>query len=106
MANKKVMKLAELQCIKSVVIYGRRTDGEPDQCFEEGKKYLFCYDEKENDIFTYNDVKEVHFLSLNGYFTTKHFEVLSIGNAEQFGLDELGLARMVRLFKERHDFSE
>lgn len=102
----KQLKLAKLKCKGSVVIYGRNVDGSPDLCFEEGKEYLFCFDEKKNEIFTHNEVKEVHFLSLNDYYTDKHFVVVSIGEAELFGLDEFNLGRMKRLFKERHNFSE
>lgn len=100
------MKLAKLKCIKSVVIYGRNEDGSADQCFEEGKEYLFCFDVKKNEIFTYNDVQKVHFLKLDDYYTDKHFVVLSLGEAESFGLDEFNMNRMKRLFKERHNFQE
>ena len=103
---KKPLKLAKLKCIKTVIIHGRNDNGEPDRCFLQGKEYLFCYDEKKGEIFIHNEVKEVHFLSLNDYYTDKHFEVMTIGEAAIFKLDEFSLNRMARLYKERYDFTD
>ncbi|MCP1159390.1 hypothetical protein [Bacillus infantis] len=102
----KPLKLAKLKCKKSLIIYGRNTGSEPDKCFENGKDYLFCVDEKKCDIFTYNDVKEVHFLSLNDDYTYQHFILLEVNDAEEFGLDEFTLNRMKRLNKDRYDFED
>lgn len=109
MLKKKVentLKLAKLKCKESVIIFGRNTNGEPDKCFEGGKEYLFCVDERKGQIFTHNDVKEVHFLKMDDYFTDKHFEVLVIKNADEFDLDEFTLSRMKRLNKDKYDFED
>lgn len=105
-SKEKPLKLARLKCKESVVIYGRNEDGKPDNCFEIGKEYLFCYDEMKDEIFTHNDVNMVHFLTLNDAYTQKHFELLALKEAEGFALDEFSLGRMKRLYKERHDFSD
>lgn len=105
-SNDEPLKLAKLICTQSVIIYGRNENGEPDKCFEVGNEYLFCVDEKKGEIFTFNDVKEVHFLSLDDYYTDKHFDVLTIKDAEEFELDEFTLSRMKRLNKDKYDFEE
>jgi len=108
MKNKKQMnlKLATLLCKESVVIYGRNENGEADRCFQKGKEYLFCVDEKKGEIFTLNDVKEVHFLSLSDYYTDKHFKVLTIKDIEKYDLDEFTLNRMKKLYKEKYHYEE
>jgi len=102
----KTLKLAKLMCKESVIIYGRNANGEPDKCFEGGKEYLFCFDEKKGDLFTFNEVKEVHFLKMDDYFTDQYFDVITVGNADEFGLDEFTLNRMNRLNKDRYDFED
>ena len=102
----KSLKLARLKCKESVIIYGRNANGEPDKCFEQGKEYLFCVDEKKGDIFTFNDVKEVHFFGLNDSYTDQYFDVIEVKDAEEFGLDEFTLSRMKRLNKDKYDFEE
>jgi hypothetical protein len=104
--TEKSFKLAKLACKETMIIYGRNADGEPDQCFEEGKEYIFCVDEKKGSIFTFNDVKEAHFLSLYDSYTYKYFNVMAIGDAHEFGLDLFTLERMKRLNREKHDFEE
>ena len=98
------MKIAQLECIEDVIIHGRNES--PDHCFEEGKKYLFCFDEKKGDVFTVHEVNEVHFMTLEERYTEKHFDVLGVKDAENFNLDEFTFKKMKRLFKERYDFLE
>lgn len=100
------MKLAKLKCIKDMIVHGRNSDGSPDVCFNESCEYLFCLDEKKQEIFTLNDVKEVHFLKLFDTFTIEYFEVMKIENCELFNLDELTLKRMKKLYKERYNYIE
>ena len=95
----KTISLVNLKCKESVIIFGRNKNGFPDKCFEEGKEYIFCLDEKNGDIFTYNDVREVHFLSMNDDYTDKYFEVLEIKQIDEFNLDEFTLNRMKNFIK-------
>lgn len=99
-------QLAKLKCKESVIAYGRNESGEPDVCFDVGKEYLFCVDNEAGDIFTVDDVGEVHFLTLNSYFTDKHFDIIAINNANQFDLDELTLKRMECLNKEKYEYQD
>ncbi|MFE6075604.1 hypothetical protein ACFVQB_14125 [Paenibacillus sp. NPDC057886] len=104
--NVDFMLLAKLKCIDSLTIYGRNPDGSPDHCFKEGREYLFCFDTKKGELFTYNDVKEMHFFSFSDYFTDKHFSVIEINKMENFGLDQFDLARYRRMFKDKGSYSE
>ncbi|MBX4152427.1 hypothetical protein [Paenibacillus lautus] len=104
--NEEPLMLAKLKCIESVIVYGRNSDGKPDHCFQENEEYLFCYDTKKGEIFTYNDVGEMHFLNFNDYFTDKYFVVLSVNRAEECGLDELNLARYKKMYVDRYEYSE
>ncbi|MCP1159341.1 hypothetical protein [Bacillus infantis] len=106
MSKNTLDKVAKLKCKQSVIIYGRNSDGSPDECFKEGREYLFCVDEKKGEIFAFNDVKEVHFLDLVDYYTDKHFDIVKIDQVENFNLDEFTHAKMKKLFKERYDYSE
>jgi len=100
------MKLAKLNCKEDVIIYGRNQDGNPDHCFFKGKDYLFCLDEKKGDIFTYNEVKEVHFLALDDYYTDKYFDVIKIAEIEDFNLDEFTHKKHIKLNKEKYHYEE
>jgi hypothetical protein len=100
------LQIAKLNCVEDVITYGRNSDGSPDHNFKKGNVYLFCVDEKKGDLFTYDDSKEVHFTGAQHKFTEKHFDVIAVGEANTFGLDEFTLIRMKRLYKERHDFAE
>jgi hypothetical protein len=100
------LKLAKLKCKEDVIIYGRNKNGEPDKCFKKGNEYLFCVDEIKHNIFTFNDVKEIHSLGLDDYYTDKYFEVLTIDESDNFGLDEFSLNRMERLYKDRKNFQD
>ncbi|MBE7896110.1 hypothetical protein G7L40_20595 [Paenibacillus polymyxa] len=104
--NERKLMLARVRCRESMIIYGRKPNEEADHCFEAGKEYLFCYDAKRDEIFTYNDVNEMHFLSLSDYYTDKHFELVLIADATEFGLDEVTLMRFKRMFKDRHNYAE
>lgn len=105
MKNKKELRLVKTECRETMLIFGRNTNGEPDRCFEVGKEYLFCYDEKKDEIFTVNDVKEIHFLKLNDKFTQEHFEIKEFLNLNDCDLDEVTKQRYVKLFKERYEYS-
>ncbi|WP_311078109.1 hypothetical protein [Paenibacillus polymyxa] len=98
--------LARVRCRESMIIYGRNSNGKADRCFEEGKDYLFCYDVKKDEIFTYNEVNEMHFFSLDDVYTDKHFELVLIADAAEFGLDEVTLMRFKKMFKDRHNYTE
>lgn len=102
------MKLALMKCIEDVIITGRNEDGSADHCFIGGKDYLFCVDEKKKkvDIFTFNEVKEVHFLKLLDDFSYKHFDLLKMDELDNFDLDEFTKAKYQKLFKERYEYSE
>jgi hypothetical protein len=100
------LKIVKLKCKKDMIIYGRNENGKPDKCFECGKEYLFCFDEKTGNIFIFNEVKEIHSLDLEDYYTDKYFDVIAIDDAENFNLDEFSLNRMKRLYKDRNKFVE
>jgi hypothetical protein len=100
------MKIAQLTCLDDVVIYGRHENGDPDHCFTKNTKYLFCLDEKKNNIFTINDVEKFHIFPLSSDYTATHFEVNSIDTIEDSPVDEVTLQRMKRIYKDRHNFEE
>ena len=99
------MRLAKLLCFEDVLITGRNKDGSPDICFVKEKEYYFIFDKKKNQIYTLNEVNEVHFLNLSdNKFTNKHFELIGINDADFFKLDEVTLRRFLNLSKRKGDY--
>lgn len=98
------MKLAELHCIQDITIYGRNEDGSPDHCFIEGKDYLFCVNEHDQDLFTVNEVGMVHYCKLDDDFTKDNFIIKHVKEAVDYGLDDLTLHKMKKLNKERKNY--
>lgn len=100
------MKIAELHCIKDIIIYGRNEDGSPDHCYVAGEDYLFCLDAKSDSYFGLNEVGMVHFIRTNDDYTTLHFTTNEVNDIEQFGFDDLTIHRLKKLEKERKNFQD
>lgn len=100
------MKLALYLCKKDIVIYGRNEDGSPDICYYKNEEYLFCLDEKKNNVFNICDVNEYYIDSVDNMVKDGKFELILIDDIENFGLDELSAYKYKKLHKERIHYEE
>lgn len=100
------MKIAELHCIKDILIYGRHEDGTPDHCFTAGEDYLFCLDDESDSYFGLNDIGMMHLVRMNDGFTSLHFTINELNDIEQFGFDDLTIHRLKKLEKERKNLQD
>lgn len=108
--KRKLTKLALLKCKKDMIIYGRIDAHET--CYIKGKEYIFIVDEKEGELFNINELEEIYFFNtpritegeFGDWFTEEYFDIIKIGNPEEFDLDEFALFRLEKLNKERKSF--
>ncbi|PDZ39458.1 hypothetical protein CON18_14860 [Bacillus cereus] len=101
------MKFLLVRCIKDVVIIGRNPDGTPDHCFIKGKEYDMCLDERKNECFTLNEVKEMHFLGYkNDWYFDENFEFVKPLKDEDFERNEIRLQRLRKMAKEKNNYKE
>ena len=101
------MKFLLIKCIKDINISGRNEDGTPDHCFAKGKEYDMCLDERKNECFTLNDVKEMHFFGhKDNWYFDEHFEVVKELQKEDFTGNELRMHRLKKMAKDKRNYEE
>lgn len=100
----KSIKVAQLECIEDVVIYGRNEDGSADVCFKQGNSYIFAYHTKTNNLTIVNDVHEIHSFGMSDTFRYKHFDVVSVDNIHDLDLDDLSKKRLINLHDSNYEF--
>lgn len=105
----KTYKLALLRCVEDLVIPFKKDENHEEvdaKCFSKGNEYLFCYEERSNELITINDVKEVHTMKLYSDLSNEIFDIVRIDDPETFDLSEFELARLNKLFRERLNYYE
>ena len=98
------MKLALYKCLENIDITGRNADGTPDRVFNKDKEYLFCYDEKKEQVFIICEVDEYYVSNIK--YMEHGFKLVRVGNLDDFDLDELSQQRYKKLYRERLNYEE
>lgn len=93
-------------CLKNVIGEGRLGKGIKEQTFTAGKEYTFCYNSKNNDLFTKDDVAMMHFFKTTDDIFIESFTGGEPVKIEDAGLSEFEEAYYSRMFKERHAFMD